>query len=252
MIMENKKNYILITGASSGIGRCLAVNLSANYNILLHGRNEERLQETKTLCCKDYEQLIFKYDLAKVDEIENAFSIFIKDKNIEIAHFVHCAGFMKMLPLKMVTAEMINTTFATNVISAALIAKVLMQRKINNSALKSIVFVSSNISNFGAKAFSTYAASKGALDSLMRCLAVEFAPKVRVNSVLPGAIQTEMTENIFENKETLDRMMLTYPLGFGKPEDIYNMVEFLLSEKSRWITGQQFTVDGGRTINISG
>ena len=86
----------------------------------------------------------------------------------------------------------------------------------------------------------------------MRCLAVELAPNVRVNSVLPGAIQTEMTGNIFENKEVLDRMAQMYPLGVGKPHDIFEMVEFLLSEKSRWITGQQFTVDGGRTINISG
>jgi len=250
--MENKKNYILITGASSGIGRCLAINLSNRYNVILHGRNEERLQETRAVCCKDNEQLMFKFDLVKVGELENSFSAFIAENNIEVAHFVHCAGFMKMLPLKILTLEIINTTLATNVISAALIAKMLVQRKINNSALKSIVFVSSNISNFGAKAFSAYAASKGALDSLMRCLAVELAPKVRVNSVLPGGIQTKMTENVFENKEVLDRILMTYPLGLGKPEDIYDMVEFLLSDKSRWITGQQFTVDGGRTINISG
>jgi len=250
--MENKKNYILITGASSGIGRCLAINLSNRYNVILHGRNEERLQETRAVCCKDNEQLMFKFDLVKVGKLERSFSAFIAENNIEVAHFVHCAGFMKMLPLKMLTLETINITLATNVISAALMAKVLVQKKINNSALKSMVFVSSNISNFGAKAFSAYAASKGALDSLMRCLAVELAPKVRVNSVLPGGIQTKMTENVFENKEVLDRILTTYPLGVGKPEDIYDMVEFLLSEKSRWITGQQFTVDGGRTINISG
>jgi NAD(P)-dependent dehydrogenase (short-subunit alcohol dehydrogenase family) len=252
MIMENKKSYILLTGASFGIGRCLAINLSNDYNIILHGRNIERLQETKSLCCKDNSHLLFSLDLVKVDEIESVFSKFIIDNNIEVTHFVHCAGFMKMLPLKMVTIDNINTTFATNVISAMLLTKVLIQRKINNNSLKSVVFVSSNISNFGAKAFSVYAASKGALDSLMRCLAIELSPKIRINSVLPGAIKTAMTETIFENKESLERMLLTYPLGLGKPEDIYEMVNFLLSEKSRWITGQQFTIDGGRTINITG
>ena len=250
--MEKKKSYILLTGASSGIGRCLAINLSTDYNVILHGRNLERLQETKSFCCKDNEHLIFSYDLVKVDKIESVFSAFIIENNIEVTHFVHCAGFLKMLPLKMVPIDTINTTLTTNVISAILLTKVVTHRKINNNALKSIVFVSSNISNFGAKAFSIYAASKGALDSLMRCLAVELSPKVRINSILPGSIQTGMTETIFENKEALDRMMLTYPLGIGKPEDIYEMVKFLLSEKARWITGQQFTIDGGRTINISG
>jgi NAD(P)-dependent dehydrogenase (short-subunit alcohol dehydrogenase family) len=99
---------------------------------------------------------------------------------------------------------------------------------------------------------SIYGSTKGALDSLMRCLAIELAPKVRVNSVLPGGVKTEMTASIYENKELIDRMEATYPLGFGYPEDIYEAVNFLLSDKSRWITGQQFTVDGGRTINITG
>lgn len=250
--MEDKKSYILITGASQGIGRCLAINLSASFNVILHGRNIVSLEETRSLCSSENEQLIFSFDLVKIDEIENSLSGFISTNNIEITHFVHCAGFMKMVPLKMINVDLINTTFATNVLSAIIISKLLTQRKINNGALKSIVFVSSNISNFGAKAFSVYGASKGALDSLMRCLAVELAPKIRVNSVLPGAIQTPMTETIFENKEALDKLASNYPLGLGNPEDIFEMVNFLLSEKSRWITGQQFTVDGGRTINITG
>lgn len=250
--MENKRNFILITGSSSGIGRCIASNLSFSYNVILHGRNEEKIMETKSLCSKDYEQLIFKYDLTNVNELEGEFSSFIGKNNIEISHFIHCAGYLRMVPLKMVSLESINQTFAINVFSAALIVKILIHRKVNASALKSIVFISSNISNFGSKAFSIYAASKGALDSLMRCLAVELAPKIRVNSVLPGRIDTEMTKTISENKELSDRIAATYPLGIGKPEDIFNIVDFLLSEKSRWITGQQFTIDGGRTINITG
>jgi NAD(P)-dependent dehydrogenase (short-subunit alcohol dehydrogenase family) len=250
--MEKRKSYILITGASAGIGRCLAIKLSSEFNVILHGRNIERLNETKSLCSNINDQLVLSFDFVRVDEIEKVFSTFIIEKSIEITHFVHCAGFMKMIPLKMITLETINATFSTNVISAIVLTKVLAQRKINFNALKSIVFVSSNISNFGAKAFSIYAASKGALDSLMRCLAVELAPNVRVNSVLPGAIETSMTQTVFQSKETIDRMMLTYPLGFGTPEDVYEMVNFLLSNKSRWITGQQFTVDGGRTINVSG
>jgi NAD(P)-dependent dehydrogenase (short-subunit alcohol dehydrogenase family) len=250
--MENKKSYIIITGSSQGIGRCMAIKLSNFYNIILHGRNIEKLKETKSLCSKQNEQIIFICDLLETEKIENRLSDFIISMNIEIIHYVHCAGFMKMVPLKMVTLDIINATFNTNIHSAILFSKVLTQKRVNGGALKSIVFISSNISNFGAKAFSVYAASKGAIDSLMRCLAVELSPKVRINSVLPGAIETPMTKNIYEDKDTLDRIANTYPLGLGKSEDIFEIVNFLISEKARWITGQQITVDGGRTINITG
>jgi NAD(P)-dependent dehydrogenase (short-subunit alcohol dehydrogenase family) len=152
----------------------------------------------------------------------------------------------------MVNTELFQTTFNINTISAALLTKVLMKKKVNHGMLKSIVFISSNISNFGAKAFSAYAASKAATDGLMRCLAVELAPDVRVNSVLPGGLRTGMTEHLYENTELIERMNNTYPLGPGKTGDIYAAVNFLLSDEARWITGHQLVVDGGRTINITG
>jgi NAD(P)-dependent dehydrogenase (short-subunit alcohol dehydrogenase family) len=250
--MEDKKKFVLITGSSSGIGSAIAVGLSNNHNIILHGRNDKKLLESKEKCSKQYEQLIFNHDLNNVSDLDNQLSAFIQNNNIEISHFVHCAGYMKMLPLKSITLEIINTTFNTNVIAAALIMKTLTNRRTNNSAITSAVFISSNISNFGAKAFGIYSASKSGLDGLMRSLAIELAPKVRINSVLPGAVKTEMTETIFEDPAVKQRIEATYPLGLGEPNDIFDMVSFLLSDKARWITGQQFTVDGGRTINITG
>ena len=86
----------------------------------------------------------------------------------------------------------------------------------------------------------------------MRCLAVELAPNVRVNSVLPGAVRTRMTEGIFANEEVVERMKSKYPLGLGDVSKIADAVSFLLSEKAAWITGQQITVDGGATIDITG
>jgi NAD(P)-dependent dehydrogenase (short-subunit alcohol dehydrogenase family) len=117
--------------------------------------------------------------------------------------------------------------------------------------LRNIVFVSSTASKFGAKGFSLYCASKGALDSLMRALAVELAPGIRVNSVLPGGVRTEMTESMFNDPQLADRLSVNYPLGLGQPSDIALAIEFLLSDKARWITGQQLVVDGGRTVNIT-
>jgi NAD(P)-dependent dehydrogenase (short-subunit alcohol dehydrogenase family) len=85
----------------------------------------------------------------------------------------------------------------------------------------------------------------------MRALAVELAPEVRVNSVLPGAVETAMTKQVFADPEVAPRVSAEYPLGTGKPGDIAAAVEFLLSEDARWITGQQLVVDGGRTVNIT-
>ncbi len=139
---------------------------------------------------------------------------------------MHCAGFMKMVPLKLVSQDLMLETFKTNVFSANTIIKLLTNKKANNSALKNVVLISSNISNRGAKAMSTYGASKAALDGLMRSLAVELAPKVRINSVLPGAVVTEMTKSIFENEEVSQRMSAQYPLGIGLPNDIAEAVSF--------------------------
>ena len=157
-----------------------------------------------------------------------------------------------MQPLKLVTSDFILNCLKTNLISAELITKVLINKRHNQSMLNNVVFISSNISNMGAKAFSVYSASKAGLDGMMRSLAMELAPKVRVNSILPGAIQTEMTKDIEQNEEVMQRFVQTYPMGLGQPNYIADTVEFLFSEKSSWITGQQFTVDGGRSVNISG
>lgn len=248
----NDKPYVLVTGASSGIGKIIATKLSENYNVVLHGRNEERLNQAKMDCDGGNNHLIWIADLNQIDSLEDSLKSFLAVNEVTITYYVHCAGIMKMLPLKMVTMDSLLMTFNTNFFSATLITKLLIQKKINKGSLRSIVYISSNISDRGAKAFNSYAASKGALDSLMRSLAVELAPKVRVNSVLPGAVQTEMTQNIFEDQEMADRMSATYPLGIGRPEDIFDAVAFLLSDNARWITGQQLTVDGGRTINITG
>jgi NAD(P)-dependent dehydrogenase (short-subunit alcohol dehydrogenase family) len=86
----------------------------------------------------------------------------------------------------------------------------------------------------------------------MKSLAMELAPNIRVNAVLPGAVRTTLTEHIFEDENLINRMKETYPLGLGTTTDIYDAVKFLLSDESRWITGQQLYVDGGRTVNITG
>ncbi|WP_262148642.1 SDR family NAD(P)-dependent oxidoreductase [Chryseobacterium foetidum] len=246
------KETVFLTGATAGIGEALAIGLSQQYNIILSGRNTQKLEDLKSKCETENQVYILPLDLSDLDALENNISSFLKENGLTVEKFVHCAGFMKMVPLKLVSQDLMLETFKTNVFSANTIIKLLTNKKANNSSLNSVVLISSNISNRGAKAMSTYGSSKAALDGLMRSLAVELAPKVRINSVLPGAVITEMTKAIFENEEVSQRMSAQYPLGIGLPNDIAEAVSFLLSEQSRWITGQQLTVDGGRSINITG
>lgn len=248
-VFVRNSQYILITGASSGIGRQCAIQLSNDYNLILCARREDKLEETKSLCQNNDKHLIFTCDLSDVISLEEKLVDFIKDKQITINKFVHCAGALQMQPIKTVDVETIMSEFSTNLVSSALIVKTLINKRKNQSALDNVVFISSNISNRGAKAFSIYSATKSGLDGLMRSLSVELAPKVRVNSVLPGGIPTEMTKAIYaENGNSKEHL---YPLGYGKPHYIADAVEFLLSNKSKWITGQQIVVDGGRTIDIT-
>ncbi|WP_269476841.1 SDR family NAD(P)-dependent oxidoreductase [Hominibacterium faecale] len=243
------KPYVLITGASSGVGRVLAKELAQDYNLVLAGRNKKALEQTAEECKS--ETLYWEQDLSNLENLEKNLTDLIRIQELSISKFVHCAGDMKMMPCKMFNAETFEKTFAVNVFSAALIVKVLTSRKINKKALNSAVFISSNISNRGAKTFGVYGSSKAALDGLMRNLAVELAPQVRVNSILPGAMRTKMTEKIFEDAAMQERMQQNYPMGIGTPEQLTGMVRLLLSDRAEWVTGQQFVIDGGRTIDVT-
>ena len=251
-LQHNDMETLFITGASSGMGREMAIKFSDRFHIILNGRNEERLKETLSMCQNQEQHIIWPYDLSDIEHLEEALTSLIKQNALGIQYYVHCAGMMKNYPLKMVNVELLQNTFNTNVFSAELITKVLINKRLNSSNLKSVVYISSNISGFGAKAHSVYGASKGAVDAMMKSLAMELAPNVRVNSILPGAVRTALTEHIFQDENLINRMKETYPLGIGETSDIYNVINFLLSDGARWITGQQITVDGGRTVNITG
>ena len=251
-IYMSHETYTLVTGASSGIGRETAITLSQTGHLLLNGRNTERLEETRQLCKNPEFHHIWPFDLKELEGIEASLCHLLATHDIRILQFVHCAGLLKIVPLRLLEPVNAVDTINVNLMSAIEISRLLIRRKVNDKILRSIVFVSSTASQFGARGFSVYCAAKGGLDAYMRALAVELAPNVRVNSVLPGAVRTAMTEQMFSNKDTIDRISSDYPLGLGQQSDIANAIGFLLSDSARWITGQQLVVDGGRTVNISG
>ncbi|HZR21631.1 MAG TPA: SDR family oxidoreductase [Verrucomicrobiae bacterium] len=245
------KQYILITGSSSGIGRETAIRLSSSYPLILNGREATRLEGTLRQCQNPERHVLWKCDLREVDQIEGSLRQILADKSAGVEGFVHCAGTLKILPLRSVERMDVRETMNVNFHSAVEVIRLLVRKKLNQNYLRGIVFISSIASLKGARGFSVYCASKGALDAFMRALAVELAPEVRVNSVLPGAIRTGMTENMLSDPDLSKRLESAYPLGMGHPGDIASAVEFLLSQSARWITGQQMVVDGGRTINVS-
>ncbi len=244
--------YTLITGASSGIGRQIAVTLSQTDNVILCGRNEEKLTETKRLCASQSNVLIWKYDVSRVASVESVLKDFIDTNQIFISKYVHSAGVDGMRPLRSLDCDFVHNVYSVNIFSFIFIMKALCSKKINKSKIRNAVIISSNIAEMGAKAFVAYGGSKAAANGVVRSMALELAPDVRVNSVSPGAIKTDMTDAMQMDDAVIKRMKNTYPLGFGKTDYIADVVKFLLSDESSWITGQNIVVDGGRTINLNG
>lgn len=242
---------LLISGASSGLGREMAVRLSDRYPVILCGRDEDRLIRTLHDCSEPERHHVWRQDLSDVGGIADGLANFLRVHELRIAGFVHSAAQLNVLPLRSFTPELVGDIFRVNLFAALEIVRTLTRKKVNDHRLKSVVFISSIASRHGAKGFSAYGASKGGLDALMKCLAVELAPTIRVNSVLPGAVQTAMTELMFNDPDLARRISADYPLGVGQPADVVDAVEFLLSSRARWITGQQLIVDGGRTTNIT-
>ena len=241
--------WVLITGASSGIGREIAIELSKEYSVVLGGRDEARLRETAAVCAG--ETKIWRQDLAENSAAEKL-AAFLAESGIVISRFVHAAGVSKIAPVNVTDAAMIDATFRVNAFAAFEIVKTLASKRGNDAALKSAVFVSSAIADRAAKGHVVYGASKAALDGFMRGLAVELAPKARVNSVRPGFVKTPMTEPVLADAEVAKRLAARYPLGLGEPQSVASMVAFLLSDRASWITGQEFRVDGGFSADITG
>lgn len=243
--------FLLVTGASSGIGRAMAVALSDRYRLILNGRDPARLEETRQACRTPDDHLSWARDLADVTTLADALAGFLAEHRAPVAGFVHCAAILKVLPLRSIGIAHAQEVMNTNVLAAMEIVRVLTRKAVNAKTLNSVVFISSIAAQFGAKGFAAYCASKAALDGLMKALAVELGPQVRVNSVLPGGVRTPMTDAMFDDPVTAERLTRNYPLGVGLPSDIADAVAFLLSPEARWITGHQMVVDGGRSANIS-
>jgi len=234
---------ILITGASSGIGKAVAIECSkAGATIIITGRSAVRLNETYELLAPGLKHSMFQADLAQKIELKTLIEYLPQLDGI-----VHCAGMLKKLPLKFISEESLIDTMQTNFYSPALISQLAVRhKKLINGA--SIVFISSIASHVASIGNIMYMASKGALNSLARGMALELADKkIRVNCIEPALVKTNLTSVM--TSEDLDNYEKKFPLGrFGQPEEIAYGAIYLLSNATQWITGSTLTIDGGITL----
>jgi len=241
--------FTLITGASSGIGREIAVQLSTSRSVLIHGRDQSRLEETLALCSPG-DHYLWNFDLENVTEIQSSLKRVCSENGFVVGEFVHCAGISSVGGARLMSATQVQKVFNINTISALVICATLL-KKTNQHSLRNILFVSSIWGSFGSVGHTVYSASKGALDSAMRSLAVELAPTTRVNSLALGAIDTPMAKAALSDPAILSHTEKNYPLGIGETENVASVCKFLLSDSASWITGQVVVLDGGRTAHMS-
>ncbi len=238
---------ILVTGASSGIGRhCAFILGKRKANLYIVGRNVERLEQTRIQAGTNCE--IIECDLTKIDaQFEQRIIEIAKTK--KFSGFIHCAGMETLAPIRYFEESDFWNTIESNLLSAFKIASLFSRKNILENG-SSMVFCSSIAAMVGQPGHSVYAASKGGLISMVKSLSIELAPrKIRVNCVSPGLVQTDMFEKMKERltSEQIEKIHSEYPLGLGKPEDVAHAICFLISQDSGWITGINLVVDGGHT-----
>lgn len=244
-ILQNKT--VLITGASSGIGRVIAEVFSAQgARIVAVGRDKNRLEQTITLL-SGKGHISLQCNVTDPLQIESLFDEAFTIVG-EIDAVVHSAGIQKTLPLQAIKESDFDDVFNTNVKSAQFIAKSYRKKSRYNKSGSSLIFISSVAAVCGEPAISTYSASKAALLGLCRSLASELARiNIRVNCISPGLVETEMAVEFVKSLTNEQRLRIhnKHPLGLGKPEDVAYAALYLSSDLARWVTGTTLYVDGG-------
>lgn len=223
-------NYIII-GGSSGIGRTLATQLAKDGNSVWATFNSNPLENTSNL---NYHQLNVLSDELNLS--------FLPDT---IDGLVYCVGAINLKPFNRLKPSDFMNDFNLQVVGAINIIQQCLP-KLKSSTNGSIVLFSTVAVQVGMSFHAQVSASKGAVEGLTKALASEFAPSIRVNCIAPSLTNTPLAGQLLSSQEKIDAIAQKHPLKrIGKPEDIAEMANFLLSEKASWITGQILHIDGG-------
>ena len=243
---------IVVTGASSGIGRQCAIDCSRQgAKVVAIARNQERLDETLSMLEGDGHHS-YSYDFTNCDGIADLVSTIVSDCG-RIGGMIYAAGIEKTQPFKMLKPEDYSEILKINTLSALEMARQVSSIKYfeKSDIGGGIIFIASITATIARAGTAAYSASKGALISSTRVLASELAKrKVRVNCISPGTVLTPLMQNYLStlSEEDYNKRISGFPLGLGEPRDVSLACVYLLSDAARWVTGQNLIIDGGYTI----
>lgn len=237
---------ILVTGASSGIGAAVSQYLSEQgYGVVLVARTLSKLEQTAA--CLPGKKHIISYDLSDLANLEEIF-IQCREKEIKLDGLVHCAGINNDIPIRANDIEIMQDVTTVNYYSFVELGKYFNKKKFSNDGA-SIVAISSMAAESCMKGMCTYAASKAALNAAVKVMGKEFLKRrQRVNAIMPSFVDTPMADHVEDTLGDLDSKIAAQPLGLIEPMQIAYLVEFLLSDKSLYMTGACIPVSGGAII----
>lgn len=241
----NKKNILLI-GATSFLGKGIidVLQSKGGYNFVLTCRNKDSANNFVNHNNLSDNTRIYTLDL----EQESSIAELIVNLG-KIDGVVFCAGYNEYVPVKFLKNEVLEKIFRVNYFSFVLLIKGIIKEKLLNKG-GSIVAISSISSKLGVQGTAAYAASKAAMNSTIKVLASELASrKIRANALCPGIVLSPMHTQENLDLDDLMKQEKDYPLGFGTPSDIGFAVSYLLSDESRWLTGNTLNIDGGLTLS---
>ncbi|MEE0267350.1 MAG: SDR family oxidoreductase [Bacteroidales bacterium] len=246
-IINLKDKNIIITGAASGIGKETAITASRlGANVIMLDLSEDGLKETTYLLYGNNHSYYIT-DLTDTESISTIIKEII-EKNGIINGLVHCAGISSRKPLNVLTKDGFSKVMDVNFYSFVELVRQVCKKK-HFAEGGSVVVMSSISSIRGYKAKSEYCVSKAAVDSFVRCMALELADrKIRINSVMAAEVLTPLALKAKEMNQAVGASDFNAPLGPSDPYEVANTILFLLSDATRTITGTSILIDGGACI----
>lgn len=222
---------ILLIGGSSGVGLEIARELQSDNKIYSFSRKRGDLPQSKNIEWVKFDVMSDTFDPASLPQTLDG--------------MVYCPGSINLKPIRSLKAEDILDDFKLNALGAFSVFQSVVA-KLKASGKASAVFFSTVAVGQGMPYHASVSMAKGAVEGMVKSLAAEMAPAIRVNAIAPSLTDTPLASRLLSNKERKEASVLRHPLKrIGKPEDIASMAVFLLSDRSSWVTGQVLAVDGG-------